>query len=419
MNTLKGKAYLKNKLAGIQNWVQRKYDYYELKRLRPDPSPVIPAELTARYGAKLGWCAKAVDALVNRLTFDGFDNDNFDLWTLFQMNNKDILFDSAIKSALISACSFIYISPDADGFPRFQVIDGKNATGNIDPITNLLTEGYAVLETDDNGHVVEDAYFTPEYTEYLSGLRVDNPTGYPLLVPIIYRPTADKPFGHSRISPDCMDLQDKARYTITRMEVNAEFNSFPQKYILGTSQDSSLDKLKATYTSILEITKDDDGDRPTVGQFAQGQMAPHVDLLNTYARLFAGITGLTVDDLGFVTANPSSAEAIKAGHGDLERIAVKAQDTFGSGFLNVGLVGASLRDGTHYNRHMIYETIPAWKPIFAMDNSAISSFGDAVIKINQAAPGAISAKTMQRITGLPFEEEENGGYNPEFNQEGE
>ena len=408
MDNLKGIGYLRTKLSQKKKWVQTRYDYYEQKNQKRDPSPVIPDKLTTLYSAKLGWCAKAVDALANRLAFDGFDNDDFDLWQIFQLNNKDIFFDSAIKSALISACCFVYISNDDEGYPRLQVIDGKNATGTIDPITNLLKEGYAVLETDDQGNPTIEAYFTPDYTDYyikgqIEPTRMDNPAGYPLLVPVIYRPDANKPFGQSRISVDCMNLQDKARFTITRMEVLAEFNSFPQKYVLGTSADSDLDTVKATYTSFLEITKDDDGDKPTLGQFSQATMQPLVDQLNTYAKLFAGITGLSNDDLGFVTDNPSSAEAIKAGHGDLERIASKAQDTFGSGFLNVGLVAACLRDQFHYNRKAIYETTPIWKPIYQMDISAISSFGDAVIKINEATPGAITPQTMQRLTGLPFE----------------
>ena len=403
---LKGKEYLETKLYDIRGWVEKRYNYYELRNMRPDPSPLIPAELTYRYGSALGWCTKAVDALANRLSFDGFDNDNFDLWQIFQLNNKDIFFDSAIKSALISGCCFVYISADEDGFPRLQVIDGKNATGIINPITNLLKEGYAILETDDQGKVIADAYFTPDYTEFdyvdKDPEIINNPTGYPLLVPVIYRPCANRPFGQSRISIDCMDLQDKARYTVTRIEVMSEFNAFPQKYILGTAQDSGLDSVKATYASFLEISKDDDGDRPIAGQFQQGQMTPLIDQLNAYARLFAGITGLTIDDLGFVTSNPSSAEAIKAGHGDLERIAAKAQDTFGSGFLNVGLVSASLRDDFHYNRKVIYETTPIWKPAFIMDNSAIGSFGDAVLKINQALPNAIDADTIERLTGIPI-----------------
>lgn len=407
MNGLKGIAYLRNKLSVKRGWATTRYNYYELKNLREDPSPVIPERLTRLYGSKLGWCAKAVDSLANRLAFDGFENDNFDLWSIYQMNNKDILFDSAIRSALIAACCFIYISEDTDGYPRLQVIDGKNATGVIDPITNLLKEGYAVLETDDIGQTIQEAYFTAEYTEiYEKGILAahhENVTGYPLLVPVIYRPDANRPFGQSRISKDCMDLQDKARFTVTRMEVMAEFNAFPQKYILGTAEESDLDTVRATYTSFLEITKDSDGDKPTAGQFAQASMSPLIEQFHTYAKAFAGITGLTVDDLGFVTENPSSAESIKAGHGDLERIASKAQETFGSGFLNAGLVAACLRDKYHYNRAAIYETEPVWKPIFVMDNSAISSFGDGVIKINQAVPNAIGAKTIHRMTGLPIE----------------
>ncbi len=67
------------------------------------------------------------------------------------MNNPDVLFDSAVSSAIISSCCFIYISKDEDDYPQLQVIDGGNATGVMDPITGLLNEGYAVLERDDNG----------------------------------------------------------------------------------------------------------------------------------------------------------------------------------------------------------------------------------------------------------------------------
>ena len=411
MAELKGKAYLKSKLNSKKTWVKTRYDYYDQINMRQNPSPVMPPKLCAMYETKLGWCTKAVDSLANRLMFDGFDNDNFNLWEMFEYNNKDVFFDSAIRSALISACSFVYISTDEEDYPRLQVIDGKNATGNIDPITYLLTEGYAVLETDDNGNVLCDAYFTSDYTEYtyydkravILQERVDNPAGYPLLVPIIYKPDANRPFGQSRIGRDCMNLEDKARWAVTDIAVTNEFSAFPQKYVLGTAEDSGFDKVKATYTSFLEITKDSDGDHPVVGQFQQATMSPMVESINTYAKLFAGLTGLTNDDLGFVAENPSSAESIKAAHADLERTVAKAQDNFGSGFLNVGLVAACVRDAYHYRRRVLYETVPVWKPAFTMDNSALGSFGDAILKINQALPDAISARTIERLTGIPIE----------------
>lgn len=407
----KGIQYLRNKLALKKTWVTDRYDYYEMNRQTPDPSPVIPTRLQWIYNSKLGWCTKAVDSLANRLNFDGFENDTFNLWEMFKVNNPDVLFDSAIKSALISACCFVYISADDDGYPRMQVIDGKRATGIIDPITNLLTEGYAVLDQDDNGNPLLEAYFTAEETAYIDAegneYSIPNNAGYPLLVPIIYRPTANKPFGQSRISADMMDLQDKARHTITRAEVTAEFYSFPQKYVVGTSEDSDgLDTWKATISSFLEFTKDGDGDKPTLGQFQQGSVEPHISQFEWYAKTFAGITSLTIDDLGFVSDNPSSAEAIKAGHAEMEHLAVKAQATFGTGFLNTGFVAACLRDNTQYKRKQIYETKPVWKPIFALDNSAVSSFGDGVIKINQAVPNAITPKVIKRVTGLPIEIDE-------------
>ena len=69
--------------------------------------------------------------------------------------------------------------------------------------------------------------------------------------------------------------------------------------------------------TLIAITKDEDGDKPTFGQFMQQSMTPHVDHLKMFASMFAGETGLTLDDLGFPTANPSSADAIKAAHDSL------------------------------------------------------------------------------------------------------
>ena len=133
-----------------------------------------------------------------------------------------------------------------------------------------------------------------------------------------------------------MQIVQSALRTVKRSEVSAEFYSFPQKYVLGLSNDAEpMDKWKATMSSMLTFTKDESDDFPTVGQFTQQSMSPYTEQLRTFAALFAGESGLTMDDLGFVSDNPSSAEAIKASHENLRLAARKAQRTFGSGFLNV------------------------------------------------------------------------------------
>lgn len=401
-NEIYGIDYLRRRLADKQTRVLLRYKYYEMKNNAQDFSSLAPEKFKG-LKETVGWCAKAVDSLADRLQFDEFQNDEFNLSEIFLSNNQDILIDSAVLSALISACSFVYIRED-NGYPRLQVIDGSNATGIIDPVTNLLTEGYAVLERDSMGVVKTEAYFMAGMTEiYSHGVlvqRIPNAAPYALLVPIIYRPDAKRPFGHSRISRACIAYTQTALRTIKRSEVSAEFYSFPQKYVLGLSEDAEFNNRLATISSFLNFTKDGDGDHPIVGQFQQQSMTPYTEQLRTLASLFAGETGLTLDDLGFATENPSSAEAIKAGHENLRLTARKAQRTFGTGLLNVGYLAVCIRDRYAYQRDAFRDTKVAWLPIFKPDAAALSGVGDAILKINQAVPDYLGARNIKALTGM-------------------
>ena len=201
-----------------------------------------------------------------------------------------------------------------------------------------------------------------------------------------------------------MDYARQAMRTVKRMEISAEFYSFPQKYITGLAQDAEdLDKWKSAMSAMLAFTKDDEGDSPTVGQFQTGSMAPHVEQIKSIASMFAGETGLTLDDLGFVTSNPSSAEAIKAGHESLRLIATKAQRCFGVGFKNVGYIGACIRDNNAYLREEVFNTKVIWKPTFEPDAQMLSAIGDGVLKLNQAMENGgsfIDGEKMRRLTGI-------------------
>ena len=399
-----GKAYLKNKLSCKQGRVSIRYEYYSMKNHVNNISQTLPQQFRwLRHS--LGWCAKTVDSVADRLIFRGFKNDNFDMQQIFNMNNPDIFFDSAIISALISSCCFIYISPGEDGFPRLQVIDGYNATGIIDPITGLLTEGYAVISRDEYENPDIEAYFTADSTIYSykgqPDVVIENKAPYPLLVPIIYKPDAKRPFGRSRITRAEMSIMQSALRTLRRAEVSGEFYSYPQRYLLGLSDDVEIDdKWQAAMTAMLTITRDADGNIPTAGQFPQQSMTPYVEQLRMLAALFAGESGLTMDDLGFVSDNPSSSEAIKASHENLRLAAKKAQRTFGSGFLNVGYLAACVRDEYSYKRQQVYLTKPCWEPIFEPDAATLSSIGDGAIKVNQAVPGYFTADNLRDLTGI-------------------
>lgn len=401
----KGIAYLKKKLSIKQSRVRTRYRYYEMKNVVRDFGISTPPDLRPFFSV-LGWCGTAVDSLADRLVFRGFKDDNFDLEEIYQLNNSDILIDSADTSALIASCSFIAISEDENGYPRMEVIEADNATGVLDHITNMLTEGYAVLERNDAGNPVKEAYYTVEYTAYYEKGElvdyVDNPAPYALLVPIINRPDAKRPFGHSRISRACMSVMESVIRTMKRSEISAEFYSFPQKYILGMSDADSeaLEKWKASMSSLLDIGRDEDGNLPSVGQFSQQSMSPHMEQLKMFAAIFAGETGLTLDDLGIVSDNPSSSEAIKATHENLRLKARKAQRDFGVGLINAGFLAACVRDNWEYQRQQIYLTKPVWEPVFETDFSSLGVVGDGINKINQAIPGYFNADNVSELTGI-------------------
>lgn len=407
MEKMMGADYLSAVLEQKRKRVLLRYSYYEAKEESPSAEITIPKKLRDMFKASSGWCAKAVDSLADRLMVRGIDGDVMNMMEIFNENNPDVLFDSAILGALIAGCNFISIARDADGRPRLEVIDGANATGVIDRTTGLLKEGYAVLERDEYGLPVIDAYYEPMQTtyRYLKEGRKDvimHGVEHPLLVPIIFKPDARRPFGHSRISRACMYYQDRAKRTRERMEVSSEFYSVPQKYVLGLSESADdFDTFKATISTMLDFRKDEeDGSVPTVGQFTQQSMEPFIEQMKSDAADFAGETGLTLDDLGFVSQNPSSAEAIKASHETLRLIARKAQKKFSSGFINTGYLAACLRDGKNYTRAEAVKSSVMWEPIFEPDMAVLSMIGDGVQKINTAVPGYITADNLRELTGI-------------------
>ena len=402
---LRGIEYLRKKLNLHQSRVNLRYKYYAMQHYRAPIGITIPAHVRAKYRATLGWTAKGVDCLADRLVFREFINDDFNVTEIFDRNNPDILFDSAILAALIGSCCFIYISKGEDDEVRLQVIEASNATGVIDPITGLLVEGYAVLARDDYNQPTLEAYFEPNATHFIPKngrpYSVANEAGIPLLVPVIHRPDAVRPFGRSRITRSGMYYQKEAEQTFERANITAEFYSWPQKYIIGLDPDAEqLETYKATVSSLLTISASDSGEKPSIGQFTTASMSPFTEQLRTAAAGFAGEMGLTLDDMGFVSENPSSVEAIKASHENLRLAGRKAQRSLGAGLLNVAYVAACLRDEFHYARSQFVRTTVKWEPLFEADANTMTMIGDGVVKLNQALPGYINAETIRDLTGI-------------------
>lgn len=400
-----GIQFLKDRLTKKRIRIGTRYLFYEMKNATYDFGISSPPELRW-WNSCVGWCAKGVDALADRLDFYGFKDDVFALNEIYSANNKDVLFPSGILGALIASCSFIYVSEDETGFPRLQIVNADDATGIINPSTGLLNEGYAVLERNALRQPVMEAYFTHEGTYYYQNGKLVDAREYrikePLLVPLIFRPDAKRPFGHSRISRACMSYVNSAIRTIKRSEISAEFFSFPQKWVTGVDADAEkIDKWSAAMSALMKFTLNEDGqDHVKLGQFSQQSMTPHVDQFKMFASLFAGEVGLTLDDLGFPQSNPSSYDAIKASHENLRLTAKAAHKSFNVGILNAGYLAACIRDDYDYTRQQITVTTPMWLPPFQADVSMLGSIGDAIQKINTSLPDYLTEEKILEMTGI-------------------
>lgn len=439
----KGLDYLRSKLYSKRSYVLKRYNYYDMDDgMDTQILDNLPPKLQNQE-KYVGWIPRAVDTFVNKLKFNGFGNDDvFNLTKIFNMNNKDVLFKSMFKGAIISSCDFVYISKNTDGSVRLAIIDGANGTGILDTSTMLLTEGYAVIERDpETGNPVEEAYFTENATYFYRNNESEpyqvfkNDAPYPLLVPVIYNPDATRPFGRSHITKSLMTYVEDVKTTLVLMSISSLFYSFPQRYALGlnitkrvddddedyededteqteeekTQSDKEFDSFKAAVSTMLAIERDRDGNIPTLGQFPQQSMAPYNDQLKTYASLFAGETGMTPDDLGFTTEIPSSAEAIAAAHATLQELANDAQDSFSVGIRNIGYLAKCVQDKRAYRRDEFAEIKIRWKPIYPIDASKMSALGDSIYKINEVVPGFITKEIVEDLTGL-----EGGSEEPSY-----
>lgn len=354
----------------LNQWAQKRHRnmlrslYYDGKNALRDLGISIPPQLRTME-AVLGWPAKAVGVLAARCNFDGFvmpgqDQDPFDLAGMFVDNDMDVELPQALTSSLIHAASFLTITPGdtSAGEPDVLLLarSAKFGTGLWDRRRRSMRAALSIVDMDETGYPVELVMYQPDKVSTFTRMQpgrwvVDvrpNRTGRVWVEPLVYRPELDRPFGHSRISRAVMSLTDSAIRTIVRSEVAAEFFNTPQRYLLGADEGafaSDAERWKAVMGRFLAISRDEEGEVPEIGQFAQQSMQPHMDQLRGWASLFAGETGVPVSSLGIVQDNPSSAEAIYAAKEDLVIEAGSANRVWGAALRRAATTAVMLRDG--------------------------------------------------------------------------
>ena len=386
----------KRKLVRNRN----KKTYYDQKNVMKDLGISIPPALKNMECA-LGWPAKSVDMLSVRSRFDGFvlpGDEDVGINDIFSDNNFGVLYRQATTSELIHSCAFITVSKGGPGDPDvvLSAYDAETAAALWDSRRKKIKCGMTIVEVDPKTrkpthiNLYTQAAIIELYcggSGIWSGDYKAHKQGRPLMEPMVYRPTLDRPFGKSRISRAVMSITDSAVRTAVRTEISSEFFTSPQKYIMGADPQlfANNSKWEAYMGSFFAVSKDEDGDVPSVGQFPQASMQPHMDYMRSLAAQFAGETGIPISSLGVIHDNPASAEAIYAAKEDLIIEAEGLNETNGMALRNIGLLVAAIAGNTTVDS--LPDEVKKIQPRFR--NPAIPSVvsqSDAIIKQVSAIP---------------------------------
>lgn len=412
---------LLNKLQTLAFSAGVKYEYYNATQPVTDLGISLPKKF-ARMKPGVGWASRAVNTIGDRLNFDGFAKDTFGINDLFDEIGATTVLNKAKTDALIAGCSFVAVMPTDDNTVKLLPFTATEATGAIDERTGLLEMGLAVVrwypfdekytawrDWNKVGLIPADyILFGRDFTAYFKNQQlvsiVENPTGRPLLHVLTHRQSADRPFGKSRISNTVRRIVDEVGRLKIRYEIAAEFYSAPQRYINGMAEGTMNNaNLESALGKIWGITKDEDGEKPEIGQLAQMSINQFSDQKKDLARDFCAETALTLRNLGYETANPTSAESLSAMSDDLLLEAQESQMELGRQFREIAISARMVLDGNSLIPTNLKAIEPTWKPLFQVD---IGSAGDAAYKLIQAMPELAGTTTFYRMLGMGIRDAE-------------
>lgn len=308
----------------------------------------------------VGWPAKAVEGLANRVVLDGLSTDDGEqpddaLMSIVDENDLIGCADSVHTDAFVHSCSFVAVlhGDTTIGEPEtiIQEYTADVATGIWDKRRHRLSAALLFDVSDDYEDITAAYLMTYGRTLVIEpdagGMHVagryDTDTERIPCELFAFQPDEKRPFGRSRISRAVMSLTDSAVRTFLRSELQAELYSVPPRYILGASEDMFMDedgnmtpKWKLMLDQLMILPADNQtGDPPQVGQFTQYSFEPHIQQLRQTATMFASATSLPPDAMGVLQDNPSSAEAIDKASKELCLLAEKCQRWFGNSWTRV------------------------------------------------------------------------------------
>lgn len=369
------------------------------------------------------WGAKTVDVLAARSMFDGFvssNGKNNDLLQKIMSDNRLISeYMKACKDQLKYGCTFATLSADEDIGCKIRFHSPLTASAIWNGEKGRIDCGLAIIDTKiDN----KDQMYKPSHVNLYTDTDIWELTkisdsnewkaekfphimGRPLMEPLVWNATSDKPFGRSRIKEPVRRLIEGYVRTVANASIALEFSTTPQKYLLGITDeqyDALINEKFKTYVGsiIAGTTNPDTGQTPEFGQLSQGTLEPHVQMLRMLATQFSAATGLTVTDTGVVNdANPTSSDAILAQSQTLVLLAEQLNTTNSDALKVIARMAQAIVRGVELDKLTDEEEsiVPHFKNP-AMPSVSVTA--DAAVKIANVRPNFSQTDTFLEMVGF-------------------
>ena len=375
-------------------------------------------------GLEIGcsWGAKCVDVLAARSMFDGFVGENGQsvsgLDTIVTANALVAEYQKACRDELKYGVTFATLSEDSDIGCRIRFHSPRTSAALWDGEAGRIACGFAVIdEGPDPSDPAQRAPVTVNlYTDSeiwvlrrsgseWSAEWFSHRMGRPLMEPLIWNATSDKPFGRSRIKDPVRRLIQGYVRTIADATIGLEFSTAPQKYLLGVSDDQYdaivNDKFRQYVGSILAATTNpENGEKPSFGQLQQGSISPHVEMLKLLSAQFGAATGLSVTETGVVNdANPTSADAIAAATQTLVGMAEQLNTGNGDSLRTIALMAQAIAGGTTLDG-LGEDQTAIWAHFRNPAMPSVSVTADAAVKIATSRPSFAQTDVYLEMLGF-------------------
>lgn len=354
-------AHLQGKMADVVITDQLNDAYYNGLQRLDQIGIAVPPELR-RFETLVNWPRVTVDALEERidkkaLMLPGKDVSAPELEEAWAANDLDSEASLLHIDTLVYGRAFACVGANEDDpeHPIISVESPREIAVDINPRTRRVTAALRLYGPDLTGQASELTLYLPDVTVWATRTergwvetdRDEHRIGRVPVIPFYNRRRTGPAAGLSEMA-DVISLTDSAARALTNLQIALETHAVPQKYVLGMSKGDFVDKdgnpipvWQAYYSGIWANQNSD----AKVGQFSASSLSNFHDTINHYGGLVSSVTGLPMRYLGQNTANPPSADGIRADESRLVKRAERKCAAWGDQWGRVLAYYLRIRDG--------------------------------------------------------------------------